>query len=80
MEMYADPTSRAGVLEPEGVVEIRFREKDLIKSMERCDTQYAELCKQFADLKDSNPEEAAKVQKQLIARKQLLLRMFKPRD
>jgi acetyl-CoA carboxylase/biotin carboxylase 1 len=35
VEMYADPTARGGVLEPEGVVEIKFRQPDLIKAMHR---------------------------------------------
>ena len=43
MEMYAADDARAGVLEPEGTVEIRFRQKDLIKTMHRCDVQ----CKQL---------------------------------
>uniref|UniRef100_A0A8D8VZL8 Acetyl-CoA carboxylase 2 n=1 Tax=Cacopsylla melanoneura TaxID=428564 RepID=A0A8D8VZL8_9HEMI len=37
IEMYADPVSRGGVLEPEGIVEIKFRMKDLLKSMYRID-------------------------------------------
>ncbi|KAJ9595497.1 hypothetical protein L9F63_013319, partial [Diploptera punctata] len=37
MEMYADPESRGGVLEPEGIVEIKFRLKDLVKTMHRLD-------------------------------------------
>lgn len=35
MEMYADPKARGGVLEPEGIVEIKFRTPDLIKTMHR---------------------------------------------
>jgi acetyl-CoA carboxylase/biotin carboxylase 1 len=35
VEMYADPTARGGVLEPEGVVEIKFRRPDLIRMMHR---------------------------------------------
>lgn len=35
IEMYADPSARGGVLEPEGVVEIKFRAPDLIKLMHR---------------------------------------------
>ena len=37
MEMFADNTSRGGVLEPEGIVEIKFRNKDLVKTMHRND-------------------------------------------
>lgn len=37
VEMYADPGARGGVLEPEGIVEIKFRTPDLIKAMHRLD-------------------------------------------
>ena len=35
--MYADPVARGGVLEPEGIVEIKFRVPDLLKAMHRLD-------------------------------------------
>ncbi|XP_071057091.1 acetyl-CoA carboxylase-like [Onthophagus taurus] len=37
MEMYADADARGGVLEPEGIVEIKYRKKDLIKAIHRID-------------------------------------------
>jgi acetyl-CoA carboxylase/biotin carboxylase 1 len=37
MEMYADLDSRGGVLEPSGTVEIKFRDRDLLKAMHRLD-------------------------------------------
>lgn len=37
MEMYADPNARGGILEPSGLVEIKFRQKDLVKAMQRND-------------------------------------------
>lgn len=37
METYTDPESRGGVLEPEGIVEVKFREKDLVKCIHRID-------------------------------------------
>ena len=43
MEMYADKESRGGVLEPEGTVEIKYRFKDLVKSMHRLDSKCIEL-------------------------------------
>lgn len=43
MEMYADPEARGGVLEAEGIVEIKFRKKDLIKTMHRVDPKMKEL-------------------------------------
>ena len=40
--------SRGGVLEPAGTVEIKFRRKDLVKSMRRLDDKYAELSQALA--------------------------------
>lgn len=37
LETYADPESRAGVLEPEGIVEVKYKEKDLITTIQRVD-------------------------------------------
>lgn len=37
IETYADPESRGGVLEPEGIVEVKFKEKDLVKTIHRLD-------------------------------------------
>ncbi|CAF3336404.1 unnamed protein product [Rotaria sp. Silwood1] len=37
MEMYADRLSRGGILEPEGTVKIKYRSKDLIKTIHRLD-------------------------------------------
>ena len=37
VEMYADPGARGGILEPEGIVEIKFRRPDLVKAMHRLD-------------------------------------------
>lgn len=41
--MYADPAARGGVLEPEGIVEIKFRTPDLVKAMHRLDPVIARL-------------------------------------
>ena len=35
-----DEQSRGGVLEPEGTVEIKYRRKDLVRTMERLDSTY----------------------------------------
>ena len=37
VEMYADPAGRGGVLEAEGMVEIKFRTPELIAAMHRLD-------------------------------------------
>jgi len=38
MEMFADGTSKGGVLEPDAIVEIKFRQKDIVKTMHRVDS------------------------------------------
>lgn len=75
MEMYADPDSRGGVLEPEGVVEIRFRKKDLIKSMHRLDARCVELLQKIAACEKGNPEKA-KLEKELTERENRLCPMY----
>jgi len=37
IEMYADSSSRGGVLEPEGTVDVKYRRRDLLKTMHRLD-------------------------------------------
>lgn len=55
MEMYADPESRGGVLEPEGTVEIKFRKKDLLKTMHRVDPVIKQLQEQINALNQIQP-------------------------
>ncbi len=43
MEMYADEESRGGILEPEGIVGIKFKKEKLLLTMERLDPEYAKL-------------------------------------
>lgn len=43
IEMYADPSARGAVLEPEGVVEIKFKRVDLVKMMRRLDPEVQRL-------------------------------------
>jgi len=58
MEMYADPTSCGGVLEPEAIVEIKFRAKDIRRAMERLDPKMKKLVEQLADSGTTNVEKA----------------------
>eukprot|EP01134_Creolimax_fragrantissima_P000481 CFRG0481T1 len=46
MDMYCDVNARGGVLEPEGTVEIKFRERDRLKVMLRNDKVYQDLLSQ----------------------------------
>lgn len=43
------PVCRGGVLEPEGTVEIKFRRKDLLKTMRRLDPEYSRLVQQLSE-------------------------------
>jgi len=76
MEMYADDTSRGGVLEPEGTVEIKYREKDLLMAMERLDKEYASLLNKLKN-KDLSAAESNEIERSVIQRKQLLLPIYK---
>ncbi|KAF6778945.1 hypothetical protein AHF37_01156 [Paragonimus kellicotti] len=56
MEMYADPIScRAGVLEPEGTVEIKYRKPDLIKTMHRLDEKCRHLIEEIDRVQTGGP-------------------------
>ncbi|KAM4057331.1 acetyl-CoA carboxylase domain-containing protein [Hirsutella rhossiliensis] len=75
MEMYADVESRGGVLEPEGMIGIKFRKEKQLETMARMDPTYAGLRKQL-DEKKLSPEEAAEVKKQMVAREKQLLPVY----
>lgn len=74
MEMYADVNSRAGVLEPEGMVGIKYRRDKLLATMERLDPTYAELKKKLNSKLD--PEEFSQVSAKLTARERALLPIY----
>lgn len=59
MEMYADADARAGVLEPEGVIEIKLRREKILKLMERLDAEYATLVRESKDAFKTDEERAA---------------------
>ncbi|CAG8532450.1 333_t:CDS:2 [Funneliformis mosseae] len=75
MEMYADTKSRAGVLEPEGIVEIKFRKPQLLATIERLDETYRSLKK---SLNDPTRTELQKreIKLQLDAKEQELLPIY----
>ena len=63
MEMFADNTSKAGVLEPEALVEIKFRIKDILKVMYRVDTVLQILKDSLSSV--TSPEERAEIEKKM---------------
>ncbi|CAE6455282.1 unnamed protein product [Rhizoctonia solani] len=76
MEMYADVDARAGVLEPEGIVEIKMRRERLLALMERLDDSYSQL---KTNSKDSTKtaEERAEASRALAERETLLMPTYK---
>ena len=50
VEMYADPAAAGGVLEPEGIVEIKYRKPDLLATMHRLDPLLLQLKVQISDV------------------------------
>lgn len=75
MEMYADPLSRGGVLEPEGTVEIKFKHKDLVKCMSRLDPTIHKWNQILADT-DLPAEEQAATRKKIKERQDVLIPMY----
>jgi acetyl-CoA carboxylase/biotin carboxylase 1 len=74
MEMYADPESRGGVLEPEGIVSIKFREAAKAEAMGRLDDTYRGLKTQLKECKTAEGKQA--LQAQLQERYELLDNMY----
>lgn len=63
---------RGGILEPEGMVEIKFREKDILKSIHRIDTNILSLKAKT----NSTPEEAVEIEKDVADRISILKPIF----
>jgi acetyl-CoA carboxylase/biotin carboxylase 1 len=76
MEMYADEEARGGVLEPEGIVEIKMRRDKIIALMERLDATYAQLKKDSKDV-SKTPEDRATAAEALERREQILQPTYK---
>ncbi|KAH3903567.1 acetyl-CoA carboxylase ACC1 SCDLUD_001209 [Saccharomycodes ludwigii] len=75
MEMYADVDSRAGVLEPEGMVGIKYRREKLLNTMYRLDDKYKELKDKLAD-SSLNAEEHKTISTALAQREKWLLPIY----
>ncbi|KAF8647743.1 hypothetical protein AX16_006578 [Volvariella volvacea WC 439] len=76
MEMFADVDARAGVLEPEGVVEIKLRREKILSLMDRLDPTYAALKRESKD-KAKDDQERAAAEEQLAKREKLLQPTYK---
>lgn len=76
MEMYADVEARAGVLEPEGIVEIKMRRDKILTLMERLDSTYGSLKRDSKDTSKTEEEQAAAA-KALVNRETFLQPTYK---
>jgi acetyl-CoA carboxylase / biotin carboxylase 1 len=71
MEMYADEESRGGVLEPEGIVNIKYRRDKQLETMARLDPIYAKLRAQSLE-KGLSQEALSAIKLKMTEREQLL--------
>lgn len=71
MSMYADPDSRGGILEPAGIVEIKFRAQDQLKAMHRLDAQL-QLLDAELESHEIDSSEYTSVKEQIKAREDTL--------
>ncbi|KPI45475.1 Acetyl-CoA carboxylase [Cyphellophora attinorum] len=71
MEMYADEDSRGGVLEPEGIVGIKYRREKQLETMARLDEQYASLRQQLS-AKGLTSEQQTDIKTKMNEREKLL--------
>ncbi|KAF2464339.1 uncharacterized protein BDR25DRAFT_272060 [Lindgomyces ingoldianus] len=75
MEMYADEDSRGGVLEPEGIVGIKYRRDRQLESMARLDQTYGDLRRRLND--PSTPQDELKgIKVKMNEREQRLLPIY----
>lgn len=75
MEMYADEEARGGVLEPEGIVGIKFRKDKQLETMARLDPTYGDLRARLAD-KSLSSEQQTEIKAKMTEREQLLLPVY----
>ena len=75
MEMYADEDSRGGVLEPDGIVGIKYKKDRQLDTMARLDPAYGAMKKKLMDPATSREEQEA-TKAAMTEREQLLLPVY----
>ncbi|KAI5787034.1 acetyl-CoA carboxylase-like protein [Peziza echinospora] len=75
MEMYADEEARGGVLEPEGIVGIKYRREKQLDTMARLDPIYGDLHRQLQN-KDLTSDQQSSIKVQLATREKLLAPVY----
>ncbi|XP_022141483.1 acetyl-CoA carboxylase 1-like [Momordica charantia] len=77
IEMYAETTARGNVLEPEGMIEIKFRTKELLECMGRLDQQLISLKAKLQEAKGNGIHNLIEsLQQQVKAREKELLPVY----
>ena len=78
IEMYADRTAKGNVLEPEGMIEIKFRTKELLECMGRLDQQLINLKEKLQEARISTRAHGMveSLQQQIQAREKQLLPVY----
>ncbi|KAJ5084146.1 hypothetical protein NUU61_008725 [Penicillium alfredii] len=75
MEMYADEDARGGVLEPEGIVNIKYRRDKQLDTMARLDPAYGELRRSLEDSSLSK-DQLSEIKTKMAAREEQLLPVY----
>jgi acetyl-CoA carboxylase/biotin carboxylase 1 len=77
IEMYADHTAKGNVLEPEGMIEIKFRTKELLESMGRLDKEIITLKAKLQEAKTNGVYGVVdSLQQQIKTREKTLLPVY----
>ncbi|KAK1559594.1 hypothetical protein Q3G72_016217 [Acer saccharum] len=73
MDVYADGTTKGNVVEPEGMIEIKFRTKELLESMGRIEQELINLKAKLQEAKSNrSPARVEYLQQQIKASKGLV--------
>ena len=73
--MYADEDARGGVLEPEGIVNIKYRRDKQLETMARLDQTYGDL-KRSLNTPGLSQDELSNIKVKMTAREELLLPVY----
>lgn len=77
IEMYAEATAKGNVLEPEGMIEIKFRTKELLECMGRLDQQLMNLKAKLPEARSSRAQATVEtLLLQIKAREKQLLPVY----
>ncbi|XP_010916915.1 acetyl-CoA carboxylase 1 [Elaeis guineensis] len=77
IEMYAEQTAKGNVLEPEGMIEIKFRSKELLECMGRLDRELVSLKAKLQEAKAVGiPSDVESIQKRITSREKQLLPVY----